>query len=168
MQSRIALPLACAALAASGCAAPGNYPSLAPRPAEAVYAAGDPERVPVPAPDDPDLAGRVAAFVAAGRAGEASFEQAVARARPLAERAGMAGSDSWVEAQQAVSRAEAARAPTIRALADLDVFAVARAAQSRLSPADMESLAAGTAALQALADRQQAQLDLLQAMLKTR
>jgi hypothetical protein len=42
-----------ALLAAAGCAAPGPYPSLAPRPAEKAYAEDADERKPTPQPDDP-------------------------------------------------------------------------------------------------------------------
>ncbi|QAY75450.1 hypothetical protein [Sphingosinicella sp. BN140058] len=157
---KIALPFAAAGclLLAAGCAAPGPFPSLAPRPAEALYASGDPERVPVPAPDRPAIASRIAEFAAAARAGDAAFGEAVAAARPIVGRAGGAGSDSWVAAQQAVSRAQTGRSATLRALADLDAFAIAQAAEGPLSAGDGERLQAATKALQALADRQQGQL----------
>ncbi|TFI59239.1 hypothetical protein E2493_05180 [Sphingomonas parva] len=167
MTYRIALPLIVALLGA-GCAGSGDYPSLARRPAEELYAAGDPERVPVPAPNDPALPGRIAAFVQAGRAGDEGFADALGRARDLAARAGSTGSDSWVEAQQALSRAAAARSATSRALADLDAYAIERARQGPLSPADAERLAGATAALQALADRQQDQTESLGEMLRRR
>ena len=169
MRPRIALPLACAlSPLALSCAAPGSYPSLAPRPAEAIYAAGDPERVPQPAPDDPSLPLRLRTLVDAGRAGESSFGDAIARARALAGQAGASGSDGWVAAQQALSRAAAGRAATARALADLDAFAVERARLGPLSPGDSERLAAAVASLQALADRQQSQLDAVAETLRRR
>ena len=148
---------ACVALAA-GCAAPGPYPSLAPRPAEALYASGDPERVPEPAPDRPAIAPRLAALIAAARAGDAAFAEAVAAARPIVSRAGGAGSDSWVAAQQAVSRAQTGRSATLQALADLDAFAIAQAAEGPLSTSDSAQLQTATSSLQALADGQQRQL----------
>ena len=119
----------------AACAAPGPYPSLEPREVERRYAAGDPERVPEPAPDLPVLGGDVGAMLAEARRGDADFEQAVATARPLAARAGPGGSESWIAAQQALSRAEAARAPTVQALADLDAYAVAQTSGSDLAAA---------------------------------
>ena len=163
MKSRIALPLACLLpLLGASCAEQGDFPSLARRPAEALYASGDPERVPVAAPDIPAIPARVEALLDAGRAGNSDFEAALAEARPLVARAGAPGSDGWVAAQQALSRAQAGRAGTMRALADLDAFAIEQARQGPLSAADAERLAAGTAALQAIADRQESQLDALQ------
>ena len=163
MTSRIAAPLACTLLLlCASCADQGNFPSLALRPAEALYASGDPERVPVPAPDNPAIGPRVDALVEAGRAGNATFQTALAAARPLAGRAGAPGSDSWIAAQQAVSRVEAGRTETMRALADLDRFAIDQARQGPLSAADSQRLAAGTATLQVLAERQESELNALQ------
>jgi len=75
-------------------------------------------------------------------------------AHAAAARAGGSGSDSWVEAQQALSRVESARARTTAALADLDALAVERAAAGTLSQGDSERLSAATAEIQALADGQ--------------
>jgi hypothetical protein len=167
MHSRVPLPLACLlSLLAAGCAEPGPYPSLALRPAEAVYAAGDPERVPVATPDDPTIVGQIEMLVQSGRAGNAAFEEALARAQPLVARAGAPASDSWIEAHQALSRAQSARQQTLRAVADLDAYAISRARDGLVSPTDTERLQAGTAALQAIADLQQDQLAALQAQLR--
>ena len=168
---KIAAPLACPALLlvlVAGCAAPGPYPSLAPRPAEALYASGDPERVPVPAPDRPAIAPRIAELVAAARAGDAAFSEAAAAARPLVARAGGPGSDGWVAAQQAVSRAQTGRSATISALADLDSFANAQAAEGPLSAPDSERLESAAASLQSLADHQQRQLAEFEQQLRSR
>jgi hypothetical protein len=59
-----------------------------------------------------------------------------------------------VEAQQAVSRLEAARAPATRALADLDAFSLERARAGALASADRQRLDAALASLQALVARQ--------------
>ena len=167
MKTRLVLT-SCLCLLGAGCGASGDYPSLAPRPAEALYASGDPERVPVPAPDDPAIAQHIAPLLEAGRSGEAAFDAALRRAREAAGRAGAAGSDSWVDAQQALSRAAAARTTTTRALADLDLYAVARAKEGPLSPADAERLSAATASLQAIADRQQSQIESVEGLLRRR
>ncbi len=146
----ILLPLALAA----GCAAPGPYPSLAPRPAEKAYAEEADERRPTPQPDDPALAGEIDRLLAAGRAGAAEFDAAFPAAQAAAASAGGAGSDSWIEAQQALSRLEAARARTTAALADLDRLAVERSSAGTLGERDGERLRAATADIQALADAQ--------------
>ena len=145
------------ALAAlAGCAEDGAYPSLAQRPAELEYAkeAAAVPAAPAPATDDPEVAERVAALTAEARAGESEFEAAFGPASAAVAKAGAAGSDSWVEAQQALSRVTAAQARTTRALADLDGFALSRAGEGPLSPADEERLRAGVEAAQAIANRQ--------------
>jgi hypothetical protein len=158
-------PLALAALAA-GCAAPGPYPSLEPREVERVYAEGDPVR-PVPgAADRAGIAARIATLLAEGREGDAAFAGAVGAARALVGRAGASASETWVEAQQAISRAEAARGPTARALAELDQFAAAEAAAAPLSEGDYRRLTEGVAELQRIANRQQDELKRLQGALR--
>jgi hypothetical protein len=141
-------------LAAAGCAAPGPYPSLAPRPAEKAYADDSEERQPTPQPDDPALAGEIDNLVAAARAGAADFDSALPAAQAAASRAGATGSDSWIEAQQSLSRLEAARARTTAALADLDRLSVERTSAGTLGKGDSERLRSATADIQALADSQ--------------
>jgi hypothetical protein len=109
------------AMTLGACSTPqGQYPSLAPRAAEAV----DP-RVPVDhpirsGPVDPQLAAHLAALVDQAQSGDAAFRDAAATAERLAEQAGPAHGESWVAAQQALSAAQAARAPTTRAIGDID------------------------------------------------
>jgi hypothetical protein len=146
----IVIPL----LAAAGCAAPGPYPSLAPRPAEKAYAAGEDERQPTPQPDDPALAAEIDRLAGEAKGGAAAFDAALPAAEAAATAAGGVGSDSWVEAQQALSRLESARARTTAALADLDRLAVERASAGTLSDDDRNALRAATDQLQALADSQ--------------
>jgi hypothetical protein len=149
------LALLAAALVA-GCATEGEFPSLAPREAERVYAEearSPPPKAPV-LPDDPAIAERAAALVAAGRGGNEAYESAMAAARRLVSAAGAPGTESWIAAQQAVSRVEAARAETVNALADLDRLAIAEAGSPPLSDADFARLTSATAELQQLADRQ--------------
>jgi hypothetical protein len=151
------LPLLLAAFASlAACAADGPYPSLAERPAEREFAeeAARGPAAPATLPDDPALAERVAALTAEARRGEAEFEAAYAAAAAAAARAGVPGSDGWVEAQQGLSRASAEQARTTRALAELDQFALARTQTGTLSAADGERLRAATAAIQALANSQ--------------
>jgi hypothetical protein len=157
----IAVPL----LAAAGCAAPGPYPSLAPRPAEKAYADDADERQPTAQPDDPALAAGIDRLAAAATAGAAAFDSALPAAAAAAAAAGATGSDSWVEAQQAVSRLEAARAQTTAALADLDALAVERAKAGTLGPGDGERLRSAIAESQALADAQADRVARLEARL---
>jgi hypothetical protein len=155
------LILPCAGAAA--CAPPGAYPSLAPRPIEKALAETDEERPAPLLPDDAGLPARMAGPVAEARRGEAEFAAALPAAREAAARAGPAESDSWIEAQQALSRLEAARAVTVRALADLDALALREANERTPSPADLERMEAAVHEVQAMADRQQEQLARLQA-----
>ncbi|HEX8623380.1 MAG TPA: hypothetical protein VF718_15540 [Allosphingosinicella sp.] len=149
-------PLASLVLVAltAGCAAPGPYPSLAPRPAEKAYAEDAEERKPTPRPDDPALSGEIDRLVAEGKAGGADFDAALPAAQAAAGSAGARGSDGWIEAQQSLSRLESARARTTAALADLDRLAVERAAAGTLGESDSARLRAATAEVQALADAQ--------------
>jgi hypothetical protein len=153
--------------ALAGCAAPGPYPSLAPRPIE--KALGEPGVPPVvaPLPDDPSVAAKLASLVDEARAGDAEFRAALPAAAKAVRAAGAVGSDSWIEAQQAVSRAETAEMRTTRALADLDRFAVDQANARAVSPSDLARLQAASAQVQALADSQHAEIVRLQAVLRT-
>jgi hypothetical protein len=157
--------VALAALA--GCTAAAHPgPSLAPRSAEAI----DP-RVPVVStvaaqPVDPALAARLGEFVRAAQQGDGAFGAAASEARRLAAAAGGRQSESWIVAQQAVSATVAARAPTTRALADIDAIAAsALSRQGGISPADLRAIEQAAAEVDAI-DRRQAQaIDGLQARL---
>jgi hypothetical protein len=166
--ARLRPPLAILApllLAGGGCAAPGPYPSLAPRPAEKAYAEDAEERRPTPQPDDPALAGEIDRLLAEARAGGVQFDSALPAAQRTAGSAGATGSDSWIEAQQALSRLESARARTTAALADLDRLSVERAGAGTLGEGDSERLRRATAEMQALADSQADRLQRLGASL---
>jgi hypothetical protein len=104
---------------AAGCATRGEFPSLAPRPVEQL-SFEEPIKVDPPVAADPALRSRASSLLADARAGDGAFEQAYARALPLVRAAGATGSDPWVQAQEAISRAEAARIGTTSALAELD------------------------------------------------
>ena len=127
------LPLGAVALL-SACAAGGEFPSLAPRPVEQADRA-----TPEPEPSgeatdavDPQLAARLAALVADARRGQTAFEAILAGAASAVAGAGGAGSESWIVAQQAISRLESERAPTVIALAELDQLAIAHAGTAAL------------------------------------
>jgi len=155
---KLLLILMAAGVAASlgACSVKGGAPpSLLPRPAEAI----DP-RVPVERPInnrpvDAALADRLAALVSQARAGDATFQPAMARAEQLAATAGGSHSDSWVVAQEALSAAVAARAPTANALVDIDALGADKLqAQQGLAPADLEAIRGAGAVVGAIAQRQ--------------
>ncbi|MGZ8997427.1 MAG: hypothetical protein ACXW2T_01090 [Allosphingosinicella sp.] len=152
-----------ALLLASACAPGGPYPSLAPRPIEKAMA--DSEEVPAQteAPDDAGLPARIEALAAQARRGDAEYRAVLPEAREAAAKAGPSGSDSWIVAQQALSRLEAARSTTGSALADLDALAMAEASARPLSPADRERLNSATRDAEALAERQRSEIAKLQA-----
>ena len=170
------LMISAALLLAAGCTSQGAFPSLAERSVERAYsgraappcATGEGETaLPVraasaaPAVDDPQLRARIEALLEAVRAGQASFAAAQPAAARGAARAGAAGSETWLEAQQELSRLEAARGRTVDALAELDRLAAARTADA--SAGDAAAMAAGLEEARRVADAQQAELTRLQA-----
>lgn len=135
-----------AILVLSACSSPGGpYPSLQPRPAEAI----DP-RVPVPVPPadmsvSPGLAQQLDALVSEAASGDVAFQPLADRASDLASSAGAKESESWVVAQEALSAAIAARGPVARAVADVDALGSVRIhTKAGISAGDM--LAIDTAA----------------------
>ncbi len=144
------------ALGLIGCAASSAIePSLARRPAEAI----DP-RLPIASeptlgPVDATLAARVSELVAQGYAGARAFDAQVGQAQALAAVAGPSQSESWILAQQALSGLEGARAPTIRALSDIDAIAAIRIQSGTgLTFSEQAAVVAASAELRAAADRQ--------------
>lgn len=158
---RLSIAAAIAAFAA-GCVAPGPFPSLAPREAERGISVEDPVRERPDVPEDPALAQRTAALLADARRGEAAFVAALGPAEATAGRAGAQGSESWIAAQQAVSAAEAARAPTVTALAELDALTLERAGMAT-NQAQFEALLAAIGEAQRLSDGQQRRLEAVRA-----
>ncbi|MEP7129590.1 MAG: hypothetical protein ABI770_00520 [Sphingomicrobium sp.] len=157
MRTRL-LPALLMSGALGACSTPGGpYPSLQPRPAEAI----DP-RVPVERPMNdrlvsPALAGRLAELVGEARAGEAAFDRAADQAERLAASAGGSQSEGWVAAQEALSAAAAARGPTTTALGDIDALG-GNALQTHggISPNDLAAIEGAGAQVGAI-DRRQAQ-----------
>jgi hypothetical protein len=165
---RFLFPSLLALAVLAGCAGTaGPFPSLAPRPIE--KALGEPGVPPVvaPVPDDPEVAARVSAFVGEAQAGDRSFRAALPAAEEKVRHAGATGSDSWMQAQVAVSRAEAAEQPITHALSEFDLYATDRGKAKPLSKADLDRLQAAEAEVQRLADAEHAEIDRLQAALKT-
>ena len=135
----------------AGCANPdmSAYPSLARRPIERQVAVVPPQptSVPTPAVVSATVMEAVAALGRDADAGHSAFlsELAAGRAVVLAGRGAATGSEAWAAAEVALSRMEAARGPTMVALAELD----------RLT---LEQLAAGDAAATAQFAAQQARV----------
>jgi len=147
----------------AGCAASGPFPSLSPRPAEQL-SMDEPVRVAPVVAEDPQLRALVAGLAADARSGQAAFVAALGAARSRVGAAGGSGSDSWIEAQQAISRIEAARAATVGALAELDALSIARA-NVPTNRDDFSALMAAVESAAALARDQQAEIDRLRGSL---
>lgn len=175
---RLPLTFASAALL-SACAAQGPFPSLSPRAAEyelagravspcigGSAATGLPQRGSGPAQAAPDaqLGAELTRLLEQARRGQTEFDEILPGARTRVARAGAPGSDGWVTAQQDVSRLEAARAPTVDALAALEALVLAR---SNLGANEADRLSAIAAAdeVRRLAEAQQAEIDRLSASL---
>jgi hypothetical protein len=146
------------------CSAPGGpYPSLQPRPAEAI----DP-RVPVvrPVNDRPvtaSLAAQLAVLVDQARSGNAAFDGAAVEAERLATAAGAPQSEAWIAAQEALTAAIAARTPTVTALGDIDALAAsALQAQGGFAPNDLAAIENAQAEAGALDARQAARIAAVQ------
>lgn len=151
-------------MAIAGCSAPGGpYPSLQPRPAEAI----DP-RLPIvrPVNDRPvtaSLATQLAALVDQARSGNAAFDSAASEAERLAAGAGAPQSEGWIAAQEALTAAIAARKPTATALGDIDALAAATLqAQAGLAPSDLAAIKSAQAEVGALDARQAGRIDTVQ------
>ena len=178
---RLPLIFASAALL-SGCAAQGPFPSLSPRAAEyelagrpvppciggGAAAAGPPAgSAQVQTPPDAQLPAELARLLGQARRGQAEFDEILPGARTRVARAGASGSDAWVIAQQDVSRLEAARAPTVTALAELEALVLARS-NIGANEADRLSTVSATEEVRRLAAGQQAEIDRLSAVLSGR
>lgn len=155
--------LSASLLLLAGCAAQGGFPSLAPRAVERIADEEPVTAAPV-VPADAALRGLVAELIADARRGQAAFEAALPAAASAVSGAGPAGSEGWIAAQQAISRLEAARAPTTIALAALDRLRVERASRP-INPADLQALLAAMETVTELARQQHARVDELRGSL---
>ena len=149
--------LACAATLVAGCVSEGPFPSLAQRPDERL-AIEEPVREAPQIPDDRALRVRINALLAEARAGDAAFERDHEAAARAAARAGPEGSDSWIDAEQAYSRAEASRSRATDAATELHQLALARAGQPT-SASDLAALEAAIAQADGIVAAQQARMD---------
>ena len=151
--------LCCAAALLAGCVSQGPFPSLAPRPDERL-AIDEPVREAPQIPDDNALRARIDRLLGEARSGDAAFERDYEAAARTAARAGAEGSDSWIEAQQALSRAEVSRGQATEAADALHQLALARADQPT-SPGDLAILEAAIDRADRIVAAQQARMNRL-------
>ena len=161
----------------TACAAQGTFPSLSPRAAEYELAGREPppclpaavvEAEPTPStaiPEDPQLALQLAELIGNAQRGEGEFQALLPQARTAVGRAGASGSESWIAAQQEISRLEAARAPTADALGELEALTVARASDSATNEADRQRIRAAAEEVGRMAEAQRASINALTAAL---
>ncbi len=121
------LAAAFAGLLLCGCVSQGPYPSLAPRPEESDFSTAEPVRPEPQVADDVQLRSRIGTLAAQALEGLRAFDTAFPAAERAVGAAGAAGSESWSEAQLALSRLEATRGRTTSARAELDRIAIERA-----------------------------------------
>lgn len=137
-------------------------PSLAPRTAEAI----DP-RLPITGEEtagtvDPALAGRLSALIAAVRSAMPAFEVRQAEANRLAAVAGPVASESWIAAEQALSRLVEQHGVTTQAAADVDAVAASRLESQRwIAPAERQAITAAAAEVGSISARQAEAIDRL-------
>ena len=114
-------------------------------------------------PVSPSLASRLADLVAQARSGDAAFANAAADAERLAGSSGAPQSEGWMVAQEALTAAIAARAPTTMALAEIDsIGAMALQGQGGIAPNDLAAIKAASAEVGAMDQREADRIKALQ------
>jgi len=117
-------------------------------------------------PADASLTARLAELVAAAHSGDGAFEAAAAEARRLAATAGAQQSESWIAAEEALTRAIAARDATARALGDIDSLGGDRLqANDGMAPNDLAAIQRASAEVGAIDERQSRTVKAIQATL---
>ena len=147
-----------APIALAACVKPGGeYPSLAPRAAEAIVPRLPLPSEPSPGPLDAALAARLAAAVGEARGGVAAFDRLAAIAERAAAAAGPSQGEGWIVAQQALSALVAQHGVTTRAAGDIDAIAATRIDQARwISPTNRSAIETAAAEVGAINERQAA------------
>jgi hypothetical protein len=158
MNGRFLVLAAMLAVCLAGCVSQGPFPSLAPRPAEQEDWSEEPVHAAPVVADDAALRGRIAALLAQAHDGERAFDADVPAAERAAAHVGAVGSDSWIEAQQAISRLQASRGRTDEAATELHQLRLTRSGQPS-SAADLAALDAAIQEVGAIAERQQRRMD---------
>ena len=159
---RSLLPLLAVPLMTACSVTTSPEPSLAPRAAEAI----DP-RLPISSEEpagvvDPALATRLSDLTGQVRSAEPAFEAREAEAVRLAGAAGPVASESWIAAEQALSRLVEQYGVTTRAAADVDALASDRLQrQGWIAPADRQAIAAAASEVGAISLRQAEAIDRL-------
>ena len=148
--------LTSAAALLAGCVSEGPFPSLAPRPDERL-AIEEPVREAPQIADDSGLRVQVNRLLAEARSGDADFNRDYDAAARASARAGREGSDSWLDAQQALSRVEISRGRATDAAAELHQLALGRAGQPT-SAADQTALDSAIAQADEIVAGQEARL----------
>lgn len=156
---------AAAGLLLAGCVSQGPYPSLAPRPEESNFSTAEPVRPEPSVADDAQLRSRVGALVAQSLEGLSAFDTAYPAAERAVAAAGAAGTEGWSEAQQALSRLEAARSRTTTARAELDRIALERAGMPT-SAADLQFVERALAESDRIISNQRYRLEQLRSRLR--
>ena len=153
---RFALPVAVVALS-TACARPdiGPEPSLAPRAAEAIDPrVAIPSEVPISSVDAA-LASKLASLVGQAHAAGPRFNTLRQEADRLSIAAGPPTSESWIAAQQSLSRLIEQQGVTTRMAAEIDEIAATQLKNQRwIAPADREAIAAAAAEVTAINDAQ--------------
>jgi hypothetical protein len=152
----------------AGCAAKGEYPSLAPRPFErAAQTVAVATPAPLPQTSDATLVRRVGALVEKAKAGVGPFNAALGQARPIiAASDGVRASERWIAAQMALSRVERTREPIEAALAEIDDER--RHVLLNSNSADRDYLDAATKEVEAINASQRAAVQVLLAQINRR
>ena len=154
-------------IAAAGCAAQTDAPSLAPRAAEAIDPRVEVPEVIVSTGVTLNLPNQLETLVAQALAGDEAFRAAAAAAERLAAAAGPPQSESWIAAQQALSAAVAARAPVTLALGEIDSLAARRVQQlGGIGVADLAAIEAAAARVAEIDAREAALIEQLQERLR--
>ncbi len=166
LSRQLAASLAALPLLAGCATVADDAPSLDRRPGEGqaqLYDNGAPP--PAPAPASAAQAAAMARWLADAQSGDAAFTALLAPTERLAAAAARApvGSEAWAAAQQGLSRLATARGVTTTALAEVDAAYLAQLMAD--DAAGLPQLYALRATLMAMAARQDAALDRMDAML---
>ena len=143
----------------AACTSVAVGPSLSKRPVESVPLTEPQVQTPLPPPADSEALARISTLLTQVREGQNAFAAILPRARQAAAAAGTEASESWITAQQLLSAAESARAPSTRALGELDMLIAARVYEG--SDVGLIELQAAQVEAAGLVEEQQRAIDAL-------
>lgn len=154
------LPLLFLAMLAGCSSATSVEPSLAPRTAEAIDPRLPIDEAAVAGSVSPELASQLAVLTGAVRAAVPTFEARRSEAHRLAVGAGPVASESWIAAEQALSRLIQQYGVTSEAAAEIDALAASRLDANRwIAPADRLAIAAAASDVAAISRLQTEAID---------